>query len=117
MAEKILSSMDSIGNAIVKQLEDTGEHNKTVIKTNVPLGVRKVNETDVLYPEYKDVPDNSTEMWFYESLSNIHFTASAIKGKLTFRFFLFPFHFVTHKILSLCHGKNYYSVFLHYVKV
>lgn len=104
MAEKILSSVDSIGNAIVKQLEDTGEHSKTVIKTNVALGVRKVNETDILYPEYENVPDNSTEMWFYESLNNIHFRASAIKGKLTVHFLLFPFHSVM--CPYFCHSQN-----------
>jgi len=78
VAEKILSAVDKLGTALVKQLETSDETSKAIVKSNIAIEVTVARANNIVYPRQQVGNESESENWVYETGSTIFLPASSL---------------------------------------
>ncbi|XP_060580506.1 uncharacterized protein LOC132737264 [Ruditapes philippinarum] len=80
MTEKMLSSVDTLSNAMAKRVNSTGISLPAVVKPNIALHVKAVSSSTFVFPGFDAVQGTSNDNWLRATKSQIIFNTSSFGG-------------------------------------
>ena len=77
VAEKILSAVDTFGNALVTQLKSSERNSTSIVKPNIAIEVMLATQSDIVYPRLQETVEEA-ESWVNNVSSSIYLTAGSL---------------------------------------